>query len=195
MNHFSKITWIVPVLITLFGCQPRDKKNNHQTPDLSAVCPESDNIQSITRYLFFVDVKDLSNDSCMNHHYRCVKGTGEEEGVEWLSFSYYKDKDLAFVAETDWVDTTRIARITFLSANFQLRNGLPAVATFKEIKNELDTLKRKNYPDGSLEFYLKGDTSVIFTFDVTNNETLYYGYQAINEIPDTLRATSVVVFR
>lgn len=196
-----KIDFILGVLFltTLLGCELGSKSNKDKISGHSSECEnyylESNRIDSIARYLFSIDMKSIENDSCINRHYNCKKGTEEEEGTVWLSLSFFKDKSLKFIAETDWIDTNRISRITFLSNDFKLKNGLAAGATFNVVKNEIDTLNRRNYPDGSLEFYLKGDTSTVFVFDVMETKKLFYGYEAIKEIPDTLKVASVVVFR
>lgn len=174
----------------LIACAPQQEDRKPEICDL-----KSTDITRISQYLFSQELNDILKDSCIKAIYTVKREREQAEGLVWPSISFYRRDRLQMLVESDWTDSVKVSRITFYSDKLKLNNKVYAGAKFKDVLNFIDTVKRKNYLDGTIEFYMKGDSNAVVSFDVSDNPKLYFGYNHIKEIPDTLKVQFITIFQ
>ncbi|HEX9512868.1 MAG TPA: hypothetical protein VF939_20400 [Puia sp.] len=117
-----------------------------------------------------------------------------DEGVTWKGKAYYAERQLIFLAETNWENKQKIHRITVVSP-FIKEGELFVGQELKKIR-PIVADRIPSSPDGYLFLSLKGDSSISIQMDIAreiSNKKLFYGVSDINKIPLTLKVESIVI--
>jgi hypothetical protein len=117
----------------------------------------------------------------------------EDDTLTWpvIIASYYGEN--IFKVETNWEDTVRFHRLTFLSSKVKTRSGLSIGAKMEKFRHFENLVLDNESPDGEIVFKDK-NTHLRFIFDTSEIPELKEGVKSVSEIPDGLKVSLIVYF-
>lgn len=184
------ITIIIAVgLLVLGSC-----KRPHNKPFNSSVsCDLS--INDLKKLLLFKELKDCELlRSCFD-----IKDTliysEDDETTRWKGRSFFKDQKLIFIAETNWENSQIISRITIYDAFLNTNENFHVGSKFMDIRDNISQ-KIPSVPDGYLFVKDSKDNSISYELEISSfpdSSQIRYGVGSLDEIPDTLRVSRIVI--
>jgi hypothetical protein len=137
------------------------------------------------------NINELPGFKCLLSKDTVLEG---DDGVMWKGKAFYAERQLVFLAETNWENKQKIHRITVTSP--LIREGELFVG--QELKNfrtiVSDTIP--SGPDGYLFLSLKRDSHISIQMDISKEASdtkLSDGVSDINKVPLTLKVESIVI--
>ncbi|RXK81426.1 hypothetical protein [Filimonas effusa] len=199
-KHYLKVI----LLLIFFSCTNRLKEQQRKVRykrvkesvvNVSKETCAIRKIESFARFVFSQNSDSLIKNECFLKDFVVKKLVEEDEGVEWDSYDLYFEGKLVVKLENSWDDKKHISRITFVNDYFTTEKGISVNSTFKQIKKLINDTRLNESPDGFLIFYDSLMPDLAYTFEVDSNSPLFEGVTDMKKIPDTLRISSIVVFK
>ena len=172
-----------------YSCQLNDLRSSNKKET------HSFSIEKIKDKIFKKDYSEIKKDAIINKEYKLKDSLVSSEGVSWKAISLYKNNTLAILAETNWIDTNTISRVTILDSNIVGRSSVSVGKTINDIKLLIDTNALNNSPDGYLDFTDKEDKEIRYVMDISNYPDLFFGVGNFNEIPTELKVKQIVIIK
>ncbi|MFB6456235.1 hypothetical protein ACE38W_13265 [Chitinophaga sp. Hz27] len=182
--------YLLFLLICCWSCQSNHEQKKHNQHPVDTDIPHIVSLLTSTNFLDLDKIAALQD-------YRIVQtdeSDPEGSNASWIAFSYCKNEQLSFCAESNWLNNLALDRVSFYDEHLSINKDLHPKALFKDIKAYIDTIHHKNFPDGTLEYYFKDDNRYVLSFDVSDIPDLYYGAASVHDIPDTLRVCQITYF-
>ena len=117
----------------------------------------------------------------------------DDEEVEWSDYEFIYNSKISITVENNWQDSSRVSRISFLDGQFQTEDKVAVNSPFSDIRNQVDSGRLNESPDGLLTFHISRMKNISFNIDVSKNKELFYGIKNIRQVPDSLLITSIVI--
>lgn len=200
-NRIKIITYFITIL-ALVGCAGSTQKSSEGTLDADTAAQSQHiqdrtaslkTIEEIAAYFFSKEFGEIEKDTALKGRFEIRKSPVEEEGVEWDSYEFVRNNEIAFTIENNWQSKTKVDRITFVNTEVNTNSGISADSKFGELKKQIDTLKIPNMPDGYLAFFDKKLPCMSYCFEDTKLEHSSKGVGVIHDLPDNLKIYSIVL--
>ncbi|QKJ31794.1 hypothetical protein HQ865_19160 [Mucilaginibacter mali] len=116
-----------------------------------------------------------------------------DDDIEWNGKAYYKNNQLAFLAETNWSDKIKITRITIFDKNIQVNTGIGIGTTLKRLRPNIN-IKPSSNPDGYLSFNDRTDRNIFYFMNVDKYPELADGrVDDANKMPNDIVVKFIVI--
>ena len=185
------------LFLSLYGCSLKKKNreiaNKNESSNHMNLKDTLSTIEGLSNYVLKLKFDQIENDRLLIRKFKIRRGRMEDEGVEWSDYEFIYNSKISITVENNWQDSSRVSRISFLDGQFQTEDKVAVNSPFSDIRNQVDSGRLNESPDGLLTFHISRMKNISFNIDVSKNKELFYGIKNIRQVPDSLLITSIVI--
>lgn len=150
-------------------------------------------IKQVQRNILCRSLEEVKSDRILNQEYKLTDSVMSSEGVEWKGVLFSHANEKILLAETNWVDTNIISRVTIFYDGIYYDSLISVNSSFDILKKYIDTNNLNDSPDGYLILKDLNDKTISYIMNIDEYPELYYGVKNVGSIPDELRIQRIVL--
>lgn len=116
----------------------------------------------------------------------------DDEDVQWKAKVFIKNNEQIFIAETNWVDSVHIHRVTIISPQICTKNLIHVGMSLREVENFVskDILPS---PDGYFGLSDKYDKRISYWFNIDRYNNHLELFSKYSKVPKDIRIENIVL--